>query len=152
MTTLVVDELTTTLTQTVNFNKYYRIHHIGGIKIKILMYNAPAGTFTLSIKSGATTLASKDFTSTEIKADLSTSDNYAYLYKEIVFSELVALKNGSYDLVLSSSGYSYSSGSFLGWIKSHESIFNELEDAFVDYATNPLDVLIYENMREDLWG
>lgn len=147
MTTLVVDELLTTLTQTVNF-EYDRRYHVAGIKIKLLMYNSPSGTFTLSLKDGATTLASADFTSTVIKSDLSTSDNYAHLYKALTFS--LPLKKGSYDLVLSSSGYTYSSSSFLGWVKSYENVFNEEVDSTQPFNNKPFDFLIYENVREDL--
>ena len=149
MTTLVTEELKTTLTETIHL-KYDKIYHIEGFKIRLVMFNAPAGTFTLSVKQGAATLISKDFTSADIKSDLSTTDNYAWIDKAIVFDDLLALKKGSYDLVLSSSGYTYSAIGFLGWVKSHENIFNEREDAFVVYTTNPLDVLIYERKREDL--
>ena len=114
------------------------------------MYNAPSGTFTVNFKSGATTLATQSFTSADIKTDLSTTDNYAWLYKAISFPNLLAVKRGSYDIELTSSGYTYSAISFIGWVKSHENIFNDREDAFVDFTTNPQDVLIYERMREDL--
>jgi hypothetical protein len=147
MTTLVCDELVTTLTQTVNLS-YDRVYHIAGLKIKLLMYNAPSGTFTLSIKSGATTLASTDFTSADIKTDLSTSDNYAHIYKALSFS--LPLKKGAYDLVLSSSGYTYSATNFIGWCKSFENVFNEEVDSTVTYNNKPFDYLLYANVREDL--
>jgi len=149
MTTLAAEELKTTLTESITLTKD-RIYHMGGLKIKLVMFNAPSGTFTLSLKQGATTHASKDFTSADIKTDLSTSNNYAWIWKAIEFSNLVALKKGVYDLVLSSNGYTHSAISFLAWTKSFESIFPARTDAFIDYTTNPLDVLIYERMREDL--
>lgn len=147
MSKIVVDELITTLTQDVNL-VYDRIYHVSGIKIKILMYNAPAGTFTLSIKQSGNTLASKSFTSADIKSDLSTTDNYAYLYKALDFS--LPLKKGTYNLELSSSGYTYDIASFIGWIKSHESVFNTVTGTANTFADNPLDVLIYEKLREDI--
>lgn len=147
MSYIVCDELKTTLTQTINL-KYDRVYQIAGIKINVLMYNAPSGTFTLSVKSGVTTLASANFTSADIKSDLSTSDNYAYIYKALNIE--LPLKKGSYDLVLSSSGYTYDKASFLGWIKSHENIFNSQETVATTFVDNPFDVLIYEKMREDL--
>jgi len=147
MSYIVVDELVTTLTQTVTLN-YDRIYHVAGLKIKLLMYNSPSGTFTLSVKQGATTLASKSFTSADIKTDLSTTDDYAYLYKALDFS--LPLKKGNYDLVLSSSGYTFSVSSFIGWIKSHENIFIEKTTEPSSFIDNPLDVLIYEKLREDL--
>jgi hypothetical protein len=147
MTTLVCDELQTTLTQTVNL-VYDRVYHIAGLKIKLLMYNNPTGTFTLSLKSGSDVLASAAFTSADIKTDLSTTDNYAHLYKALNFS--LPLKKGSYDLVLSSSGYTFSTSSFLGWCKSYENVFNEEVDSAVPYSDKPFDYLVYANVREDL--
>ena len=149
MTALVVEDFKTTLTESITF-KYNKIRHIGGIKPKLLVYNMPAGTFTLSIKQGATTLASGDFTSADMQTQMGTTDNYFWLNAAVTFSGLVALKKGTYDLVLSSSGYTYSPLSFIAWVRSHENIFNERTDTFVDYTTNPFDVLIYENTREDL--
>jgi len=147
MTTLVCDELITTLSQTINLS-YDRIYHFAGLKIKLLMFNAPSGTFTLSIKKSGDTLASADFTSADIKADLTTSNDYAYLYKALNFS--LPLKKGSYELVLSSASYTYSDTSFMGWIKSYINVFNEEVDSTVSYADKPFDFLIYENVREDL--
>lgn len=149
MSYLATEELKTTLTQTINL-KYDKIYHISGFKIKLVMFNNPPGTFTLSVKSGATTLISKSFTSADIKSDLNTTDNYAWIWKAIVFDDLLALTKGSYDLELSSSGYTYSGISFIGWVKLHENLFNEREDEFIDYTTNPYGVLMYERTREDL--
>lgn len=149
MTALVCEDLKTTLTESITLT-YDKIYHIGGIKPKLMVYNMPAGTFTLSIKQGVTTLASADFTSTQLQAQLGTVNNYFWLNTAISFTELVALKKGTYDLEISSSGYTYSPTAFIAWVRSHENIFNERTDAFVDYTTNPFDVLIYERTREDL--
>jgi hypothetical protein len=140
---LVSEDLKTTLTQTITIADD-RVHHIDAVKIRLLMYNAPAGTFTLSLKEGATTYASKSFTSADIKSDLSTADNYAHLYKAIQFDYTVPLNAGSYDFVLSHSGYTYSGTSFIGWIKSHENIFNTRTDALNTILDNPQDILLYE--------
>ena len=147
MTTLVCDELITTLSQTINLT-HNRIYHVAGIKISLLMYNAPSGTFTLSIKSSGTTLSSFDFTSADIKTDLSTTDNYAHIYKALNFS--LPLKKGSYEFVLSPADYTYSSTSFIGWVKSYINVFNAEVDSLVPYNDKPFDFLIYENLREDL--
>lgn len=148
MTTLVVDELKTTLTQTINLNKVRR-YNIAAVRPLIYMENAPSGTFTLSIKSGATTLASKSFTSADIKADLGTSDNFAYLWKNVTFDIPVKLNNGAYTLELSSSGYSYSSSSYIGWIKEFENIFNEINGTPQDYSENPFSYQLFEYRRPE---
>jgi hypothetical protein len=89
------------------------------------MHNTPAGTFTFTVKSGGVALASKSFTSASIKSDLGTTDDYAHLYKTLEFDTVIPLEKGTYSIVLSSSGYTFSDSSYLGWIKPHENIFNE---------------------------
>ncbi len=126
MTTLVVDELKTTLTQnlTINLNRRYTV---AGIRPYLYMHNSPSGTFTLSIKEGATTHASKTFTSAEIKSDLSTSDNFAHIYKALVFANPLHLSEGTYTLELSSSGYTFGESSYLSWVKDFENIYNNTD-------------------------
>ena len=146
MTKLVVEELITTLSQSfaLALNKRY---HVEGLKIYLVMFNAPAGTFTVSIKSGATTLASKDFDSAEIKTDLSTSDNYAHIYKGIVFDTDLALDDGSYSIELSSAGYTFSESSYLGWVKDHDQVFFDTDYTLDTVATHPLTFHLLEKKK-----
>ena len=148
MTTLVVDELKTTLTQTFTLNLNRR-YNIGAVRPLIYMHNAPSGTFTISIKSGANTLVSKSFTSSDIKSDLSSSDNYAWIWKALSFDNVIQLSNGSYTLELSSSGYSYSSSSYLGWIKEHENQFNETLGTPLSAFDNPYSFQLFEHRRPE---
>lgn len=143
MTTLVVEELNDTLTQnfTIDLNRRY---FVTGIRPYIYMHNSPAGTFTLSIKEGATTHASKDFTSAEIKSDLSTSDGFAHIWKALVFSSPLMLSKGSYSLVLSHAGYTFSETSYLGWIKEFENIFNTTDGNSTSFNDNPLSFQLFE--------
>lgn len=141
MSIVAVKELKQTLTQEINLYQY-RNYHIEGIKIGLLMFNSPSGTFILSIKKQGETIASKSFDCDDIKQDLNTTDDYAYLQKALTFNGL-KLKSGTYQLELSSSGYTYSNSSFLGWIRD----FNNNTDYF---NNTPLSFLIYENKREDL--
>jgi hypothetical protein len=102
------------------------------------MNNAPAGTFTLSIKSGATTLCSKSFTSADIKTSLGTVNNYAHVFYPIVFDSPSFLGRGSYDVVLSASGYTGTNSSFIAWIQQHENLNNELDYEPLTDDENPL--------------
>ena len=145
MTTLVVEELKTTLTQdiTINLNRRYTIE---GIKVYLMMYNAPSGTFTLSIKQSGSVIASKSFTSADIKTDLSTSDNYAHLWKALVFTNPLILSRGAYTLELSQSGYSFLETSYLSWVRPHENIFNDNESTGY-FTSNPLAFRLIEKKR-----
>ena len=136
MTKLVVDELKTTLSQTFTLTKNKRMT-IEAIRPYIYMHNAPSGTFTLAVKSGGTTLASKTFTSAEIKTDLATSNNYAHLWKAITFTNPTQIENGEYELELSAAGYTYSETGYLGWIREHENLTNELAGTPISDIENP---------------
>ena len=150
MTTLVVDELKTTLTQsfTVDLNRRYTI---AAVRPYLYMHNSPAGTFTFSVKdSGANTIASKTFTSAEIKSDLSTSDNYCHLWKALVFTNPLQLSKGSYSLVISSSGYTFAESSYLAWVKEYENIFNTTDGANDTDFNNPMSFQLFEQKRVNL--
>lgn len=150
MTTFVVEELKTDpLVQTINL-KYDRVYHIHAVKLKLKFVGAPSGTFTVSFKQGVTTLTSETFTFSDIQSDLSSSNNNGYIFKVIDIDPVLRLKKGSFNIELSSSGYTFSESSYLAWSKSYENIFNEREDDLVNIQQNPLDVLIYEKVRSDL--
>lgn len=136
MTKLIVDELKTTLSQTVTIDHEKR-YLIAAVRPYIYMHNAPAGTFTLSIKDGGTPVASKTFTSAEIKSDLSTTDNYAHLWKVIQFDDPVQLTSKEYELELSHSGYTFSPSSYIAWVREHENQFNETSGIPVSDLENP---------------
>jgi len=146
MSSLVLDTLVTTLSQSITLTQNRRVT-IRAISLKVVMFNAPAGTFTLKVKSGANTLTSKTFTSADIKSDLSTADNYAYLWKVLDFSGNLQLENGTYTLEISSSGYTFSESAYLGWIRPHENIFNTGDGSNDSILNNPFGFRIFELKR-----
>jgi hypothetical protein len=146
MTTLVVEELRSTLTQefTINLTRRYSV---AAIRPFIYMHNAPAGTFTLTVKKDSTSLVSKTFTSAEIKTNLSTTDNYAYLWKVIEFANPLHLEKGTFTIELSSADYTFSTASYIGWIKEFENIFNQTDGGNIDLFSNPFSYQIFEKKR-----
>lgn len=149
MSTIIAEQLETTISQTINM-KAYRKYELAGLKAKLYMHNAPAGTFTLALKSGGNTLWSDTFTSAELQSDLSTANNYLWIWKAFTFSTPIIIKSGTYTLELSSSGYTYAYSSFMGWIKDYESIFHELEDTPVqDGIDNPHSFRLFEYKKAE---
>jgi len=146
MSRVYCEELITTLTQEISLTQDRR-YHIPAISLGIVFYNAPSGTFTVSVKSGSTTLVSDTFTSAELKSDLSTSNDYGYLKKEFQFTSDLILEKGTYDIELSSSGYTFSESSFIGWIKPASNIFITHTTNDSVYTNNPFDILIYERKK-----
>lgn len=145
MTTLVYDALETTIEQdfTINLNRRYTIEAINPY---LMMFNEPSGTFTFSVLDSDTNILSSDtFTSADIKTDLSTSDSYAHIRKVIQFDNPLHLSRGTYTLKLSSSGYTFTESSHLGWVREFENIFNETTGTPSSDSENPFSFNIYEN-------
>ena len=96
--------------------------HVAAFVPYLLLYNAPAGTFTLSLLKNAVTIFSKNFTSADIKTSIGTSDNYAHVYYAVVPTNPLAIEEGEYVLKISSSGYTASETSYLGWVRRFDEL------------------------------
>lgn len=146
MTQILCEELRTTLSKSFTLTGT-QVWQVNACRPKLVMYNAPSGTFTLSIKSGANTLGSADFTSADIKSDLNTSNNYAYIHKVLQFTNDIPLRAGTYTAELSSSGYTYSVNSFIGWVKETESVFETIVGTINNETNYPFTMQLFENKR-----
>lgn len=137
MTTLVVEPLVTTLEQ----NFLYKLEGratLLSIAPYLLMNNAPSGTFTFTLLKGATTVYSKTFTSADIKTALNTTRNYAHVFYPIVPELPLLIEKGEYTAKLSATGYTYAAATYLGWIRQHEDLNEELEYVSNGISTKPL--------------
>ena len=110
------------------------------IKVKLYFHNDPSGTFTISLKQGSYTLGSKNYTMAEIKTEAGLSDNqYHWAYVNFDFGKYIYLeKNISYFIELSSSGYTFSESSYIGWCRPHENDPNENTNSLGYIIAGPL--------------
>lgn len=142
MTTLVVDELKTTLTQEVTLNLTPR-QHLAAVRPHLYVHNNPAGTFTFAVLNAADAVLTSDtFTSADVYTALGTSDDYAHAYFTISF-EYRHLPPGTYKLRLSSSGYTFSESAYLGWVRDHEDLIVPLDYTPSDDSENPLSYQVW---------
>ena len=146
MTKIYTEELETTLSQEFTLSGNER-RQVSAIRPWVLMFNVPAGTFTFSLKSGSDILAQVSFTSADIQSDLSTSDTYGYIYKRLVFDNIIPLEAGTYTIEMSSSGYTFSESSFIGWGRRTENLFYEVSGQLADDSTYPLAFELWEQKR-----
>lgn len=137
MTTLVVNPIGASLEQEFTYNLNDRCH-IGAFYPYIVMIGAPAGTFTCELIQGATTLFSKTFTSSLIKLSLTTTDNYAHAFYPIIPDNPIQLERNTYKLKISSSGYTETSTSYIGWAQQFEDIQNEMSYTPIGTEENSL--------------
>lgn len=123
MSKFVVDELETTLYQDFSFklNK-----SVKAIRPNLYLHNSPSGTFTVSLKEGATTLASKSYTMAQIESLAGfTANQYHHGYFTFEFDDYINLKNNkTYRIELSAAAYTFSESAYIGWIRPHENLYN----------------------------
>lgn len=143
MTTLVIEELKTTLTQDFSWRPRERAHVIAA-RPHLYAHNNPAGTFTLALlNSSSATLASKSFLASDLYFALGTGNLYAQLYFPVIFDQAIHLPTGDYKLRLSSSGYSFSESAYMGWVRDHEDLKVPLLYTPPDDFHNPLSYEIW---------
>lgn len=139
MTTLVCQTLYTELTQEVFYGSRERLQ-IGCFSPYLLMMNSPVGTFNLEVIGTNGTVFSESFNSSDIKASIPTTDNYAHVFYPVIPTNPVQIEYGSFTIKLTASGYTPTNSSFLGWIQQHENIQNEMTFTPSNDAENSLAV------------
>ena len=122
MTTLVVEELRTTLTQEVTLSLPRR-YHVDTIRLHLYFHNSPSGTFSFSILDQSdNVIASKSFTSAQFYSAIPTANIYAHAYFSVQLDNKVHLPSTVYKLRLSASGYTFLNTSYVGWVRDHEDL------------------------------
>jgi hypothetical protein len=144
MTTLYVEEKTASaLTQTFTMEKRANIQ---AIRPNLYFHNDPAGTYTITIKDGANAIGSKSLTMAEIITNANfTANQYHHGFFNFQFDDVVTLNSGIYTLEFSTSGYTFSESSYVGWIKEYEYRTNNIAegDTVTTVFTNPLSFQIW---------
>jgi len=142
MSTLIVDDLITTLTQEITLDEKAII---AAIRPKLVISNDPAGTFTLSVKQGSTTLVSKSYTMAEIKTNCGFADNEHHLgFFKFEFDDVVVLHPGTYNIELSASGYTFNSNAFVAWEREYLGPTNtNLSEEIISDYQRPLSLQIW---------
>lgn len=113
----------------------------------LYVHNAPSGTFYLDLKQNGDLLKRKTFDIQDMKDQLGTTDNNMHLYFRIHFDDAI-LKSASYELVLGSDDYVFSSTSFLGWCKDWDNDFEG--NAPVDWSNRSLCFRIFNKENREL--
>ena len=137
MTTLVVNELRSNLSQNITFKSSGRCH-IGSILPYLYLHNSPVGTFKFQLMRYADVVYEREFTSADIKLSLNTTDNYAHVFYPVIPLQKIKIESGDYILKLSSTGYTYSKTSFIGWCQQFENVQNEMDYIPTDIYDNSL--------------
>ena len=132
---LIVDELKTSLTQTVTLT---REMWLKAIRIDLYKHNISSGSIKVSIKDGATEIGSKTLTMAFIEANVPVSNTYLHGMITFELSNPVRLPKQDYQIVMEGAGgYSFTSNSFVGWKKEYENRTNTPTDITVEDLDSP---------------
>lgn len=145
MTELVVQELEATpLIQEVKLRRKGK-HIIHALRPYVYLHNNPTGTFHFEVlDSQDNLLKSHDFTASEVKTAWGKTDPYCHGFYTINLDNKLILKNGIYKFKISSTGYSFSISSWIGWVQEHENIKYDVLYTPIDDQQNPLTVEFWE--------
>lgn len=117
---------------------------VAAIRPYIYKHLSPSGTFTFSIYQGGEKLGEQSLTSLDIENNSeATSINYFHGPFRILFDSPIIINKGDFEIRLTSSGYTFSDASYLGWIREHDRIVNDFIPTDSTYH-NPLAVELWE--------
>lgn len=116
---------------------------IFGVRPHLFKHLSPVGTFTITISQDGDDLGSKEFTSASIEAATSsTALNYFHGRVAVIFDSPIVVNRGTFEIKLSSSGYSFSEAAYIGWIREHERVVNVFTPT-TSTLNNPLAVEVW---------
>jgi len=149
MSYVVYDKLTTNpLDQDINI---YEPKLIERVKLQLFKSLDPAGTFTLTIlDSGLNILGTKSQTIAEMQAagSAALSEDYYHGFISFIFDDPILLDYGVYSLLLSSSGYTPTATSFIGWMRDWDyKVTNNSGTTASDPSKQPLANKIFTYRR-----
>lgn len=145
MSTLVVDELITTLDQPITVN---RSIYVATLRPHLYCHNNPSGTFYLNIYGQSGLIKSFSFTSNEIKSACGLSEAYFHANFAIQTTPFL-LPRGEYTIKLESYGYSFDPSSFMSWCKDIKP-YGRISGSPVNYTENPFSFTLIEYKPREL--
>lgn len=114
------------------------------IRPYLYCHNFPAGTFTLELLDENDSLInSQTFVSDSVYEGISTTNPYAHAWLRVTFERPSPIPKGNYKIKISTSGYTFSESSYLGWVKEHEDLKVPVKFIVSGDQNNPLSFEIW---------
>lgn len=139
MSTLVVEELITTLEQEI---KTYRHVNLAAIRPWVYSHGNPSGTFTFELSNSSGPIKFFSFTNNSLKQALNVTEPYFHGYYAIAMTPFI-LPRGTYKIKLYATGYTFDENCFFGWCKDVEPksrTYGNIEN----YTANPYSFTLIE--------
>ena len=119
MSKLLVEELFTSISEGFTLS-YTERTSLAALYPHLYIHNEPAGTFTITLKKGATNIFSKSFNVSDIKATIDSPLDYSHVWYPVIPTNPVQIDSGEYLVELTSSGYTFSESAYIGWCRNFE--------------------------------
>lgn len=120
MSTLLTDELRTTLTQRVSATRNLQVD---AMHLHLRSSGSPAGSLFVDVRdtAGGIIATSSAVAVNDILTDADAANSVAHYHGLVRFLIDVNLQSGqSYDIVLKSTGYTYGASDFIGWCRDFD--------------------------------
>lgn len=147
MTSLVVDELITELSQDVNILQKMSV---GSIKWHFYVHNMPAGSFFFEIRRGGDLYATFNFNSSLLRSSFGGTSNYFRVFYPFSNQAPIYLYPGQYTFKITCTGYTYSASSFLGVCKDWDQYFGQELGSNPEFTEHPYSFRIIERRLREL--
>lgn len=147
MTSLLIDELITTLTQGVNVKSTIKV---ASIKPEFYVHNMPSGTFNFAIWKNGDLYASEYFSSNDLRNSFGGSSNYFRVFFPFFFEKNLMLTKGYYEFKVTSLGYTFSTSSFLAICKDWQDYFGQQLPTSIEFTESPFSFRIIERKTREL--
>lgn len=122
----VVQELTSELSQSFSVTDEVGLR-IGAVRPYLYAQGTVAGTFRMALFYNSVEIATTaTFTASDMKTAAGFVNDYFAVNYYKAFTGAVGLPRGDYEIKLISSGYTYSTTDYIGWIIEHENARNAM--------------------------
>jgi hypothetical protein len=145
MTTLVSDQLVTSLSQSITV---YRDQVLAGMKARLYFHNSPIGVFYFNIYKNGDVVDSISFDSVYCKDQIGTSDDYFWI--DLAIKRTIGISKGDIVLKLESSGYTFNTNSWIGWCKDFKNPTGEVIGSPIDFTEHPYMFKLVEYKEREL--
>ena len=141
MTTLVVDELVSQLVQPIYIKKKIKAL---AVKLHLYVHNMPTGSFKFQILKEGDLYAEFPFSCDDLKSSFGGTTSYFRVFFPFAVGSKINFEEGNYTLKITSTGYTYSQTSFLGWCKDWQGYFGDVTIVPESYLEFPYSFRIIE--------
>lgn len=106
-----------------------------GFKLWLYNNNMPAGNFKLELVKDTRVIKEWNFTSLDMRNSFGGTEDYFHVYMSFLSKSFYL--QGTYNLVITTTGYTETPTSFIGWNKDYDGVFGNHYPGNVEFTDYP---------------